>query len=446
MAKKIIQDIYVGKKSIRSIQRDNPPVRTLRKTELPKKETIESESVEEVFIERAENQNEKVSKNSHFFLWLLCIVCFGFVLFLLSSVFGNAVVTITPKTQAVVFNDSYNITTDTSNTKDLHYQIMTVTKTLSKDLATDGQASVETKAIGKAIIYNNNSSSKQRIVNNTRLQSVDGLIYRTRASVDVPGIKTVNGVKTPGSAEVEIIADMPGDKYNMKVSDLKGDFKIPGFEGSPKYTTFYARLSADATGGFIGNVGKVSPDAITAGRVELLANLKTNLVKDIYSQTPDQFIVFKDNYFIQTNDLPDLPKDNSYQISEQAVAYAVMFKKDELSNYLAKSKIKNFDNSQVNVLWSDDIVATTTGATNKPWTEKSLKLSLTGKSSFVWVYDPAVILSAIKGQSKDILNVVLQNNPSIKEIQASIRPQWNTAFPKDENKIKILDSINNATN
>lgn len=434
MAKKIIQDIYTSKKSIRLVKRSGPSARREETKEIHKRNDYEED------IERI-SRKEKVSNNSHIFLWGLSIVFVGIVLFLLSSTFSTATITITPKTQALVLNDTLNITTDATNTKNLHFQIMTVKKTASKSLETDGEQYVETKATGKVIIYNNDSTSKQRLINNTRLESSEGLIYRIRDSVDVPGIKTVNGVKTPGSVEVDVIADAPGEKYNMSISDLKGDFKIPGFKGSTKYNTFYARLSSDIAGGFIGNQKKVSETSITSGRNEIINSLKTDIVKDIYTQTPEQFIVFKDNYFTQINDLPDTSKDNGYQISEEAVAYVVMFNKDELSSYLAKQKIENYDNSKVDILWTDAVTASTTGSTAKPWTEKTLKIKLVGQTRFVWQYDPSVILSEIKGQSRNILQAVLKQNPSIKEIQASIRPQWNSVFPKNDDKIKIVDSI-----
>jgi hypothetical protein len=431
MAKKIIQDIYINKKSIRLIKKSRSNV---------KHEEIRENNKKDEHIEKKRTL-EKVSNNSHFFLWGLCIVFVALVLFLLSSTFSTATITITPKIQTLVLDDTFNITTDTTNTKNLHFQIMTVKKTASKSLETDGEQYVELKAMGKVIIYNNDSTSKQRLINNTRLSTPDGLIYRIRNSVDVPGTKVVSGVKTPGSVEVDVIADVAGDKYNMSISDLKGDFKIPGFKDSTKYNTFYARLSSDITGGFIGNQKKVSQDNIIAGRNELINSLKTDIVKDIYTQTPEQFLVFKDNYFTQINDLPGVSKNSSYEISEEVIAYVVMFNKVELSNYLAKIKIKDFDNSKVDILWSDAISASTTGSTAKPWTEKTLKIKLTGQTRFVWVYDPKEILSAIKGQSRDILQILLKQTPPIKEIQASIRPQWNSTFPKNENKIKIVDSI-----
>jgi hypothetical protein len=254
MPKKIIQDIFVVKKSIRMIKKSD--IRDgffidHKKTcneENVKNHLVDKLEAEEIGVDDNEYVEEKkyVTKNSLMFLWVICIISIATLLFFLSSVFATATLTITPKNQIVALNDTYNIILDKSVTG-LHYQVMTIKKELSKTLETDGEEYVERKATGKAILYNNYSTSKQRLINNTRLDTKDGLTYRIRQSVEVPGIKTIAGVKTPGSVEVEIIADMPGDKYNMKLSDLKGDFTIPGFKGDPRYSLFYGRLSADTT-------------------------------------------------------------------------------------------------------------------------------------------------------------------------------------------------------
>ena len=371
-----------------------------------------------------------------------CLHCFyAVLLFFLSSTFATATLTITPKNQTVVLNDTYNIFSD-KTASGLHYQVMTIKKDLSKALETDGEEYVEKKATGKAILYNNFSTSNQRLINNTRLETKDGLTYRIRESVDVPGIKTIDGVKTPGSIEVEIIADMSGDKYNMKLSDLKGDFTIPGFKGSTKYTTFYGRLSLDVTGGFVGQVKKVSDEKITSDREELKNTLKSDLVKEVYSKKPEQYVLFKDNYYTQCNDLADDSTSGGYKISEECSINAIVFNKEELSSFIAKNKIKDFDNSSVDIMWNDNDSVSLLGSTEKPWNEISLKVRFAGPAQIVWSYDVNVILSSIIGQDKSIINSVIENNKnSLTEIQATIRPMWKNTFPENSKKIKIIDTI-----
>lgn len=452
MAKKIIQDIYVVKKSIRMIKKSDVRDGFFAKKKSLKEENPPEELIEKLTIKEEVNsfdegdyveEKKRITKDSLMFIWIICIIVIATSLFLLSSKFATATLTITPKNQTIPLNDTYNITSDKNvSTSTLHFEVMTVKKDLSKNLETDGEEYVERKATGKAIIYNNYGTGNQRLINNTRLETKDGLTYRIRTSVDVPGIKTIKGVKTPGSVEVEIIADMPGDKYNMKLSDFKGDFTIPGFKGSTKYTTFYARLSEDTVGGFIGNVKKVSDEKIAAGRTELKTSLKDELIKEVYAKNPDQYMLFKNNYYLQCNDLADDASGSAYKITEECSINAIVFSKDALANFIATNKIKSFDNSKVDIMWNDDDAVVITGSTAKPWNETSLKAVFTGPAQIVWSYDSSKILSLIVGQDKTIINSVIENNTnSLTEIKAAIRPVWRNTFPENDKKIKIIDTI-----
>ncbi len=460
MSKKIIQDIYVVKKSIRMIKKSdvgNGFYSSRKKIHGNKNsiddltDKISEENDNKNIIDESDNndyiieEKKHVTKDSLMFLWIICIISIAVLLFMLSSMFATATLTITPKNQTLVLDDTYNITSDKNiSTSTLHYDVMTITKDLSKTLQTDGEEYVERKATGKATLYNNFSTGNQRLIINTRLETKDGLIYKTRESVNIPGTTMVKGVKTPGSVEVEIIADDVGDKYNMKLSDFKGDFTIFGFKGTPKYSAFYGRLNSDITGGFVGNVKKVSEEKLTAGRTELEDTLTADLIKEAYSKLPEQYILFKDNYYVQCDDLPDISEDKDYKISKECSINSIVFDKKVLSSFIASNNIKNFDNLGVDIIWKDQFSLSLQGTTNKPWNETYLKAKFSGPIQVVWSYDADEILSSIVGQDKSVLDFIIKNNQaSLIEVQATIRPPWKKAFPEKEKKIKIIDTVRN---
>jgi len=440
MAKKLIQDIVVKKTGINFF---NKNLSKKPEAEEPAiKLSINNISSEKhTHARHHKHHEEKVSKNSHIILWIVCIITVATLLFMLMSTFASATITIIPKDKLLTMNDTYSMNAK-KGIDGLYYQVINLKRDISKSITSDSEENVERKATGKAILYNNFSTSNQRLITNTRLQSVDGLIYRIRQSVDIPGIKTINGVKTPGSVEVDIIADVAGDKYNMKLSDFKGDFKIPGFKDSAKYNGFYGRLSSDLTGGYIGKVKSVSDQVLSANRNELKNTLSEGLIKDIYLQKPEQYYIFKDSYFIQFTDLPDVSGEKDYTISESATIYAIIFDKSELSTFIAENKIKGFDGSKVDVLWKDNIQATISGVTAKPWTESSLKIKLAGDADIVWSYDKDEIISEIIGKNKSVIKDILNTNKdSIVGINAVINPRWKQTFPSNIKKIKLIDSV-----
>ena len=266
MARKLIQDIYVKEKPadvvpVRQHEEIQRPAEPRQEPKMPptkaEKEFFNRrQDFKKIFRERKKDLDvverfgpeEKISKNSHIFIWIVCIICVATLLFFVSSIFATATLTITPKYEPVALNDTYQVTMSTSTapnastTPSLNYQIVAMTQTMSESLVTSGSQNVAIKAAGKAVIYNNYSAASQRLIINTRLETTGGLIYRITQSTTVPGIKTINGVKTPGSVEVNIIADAPGTQYNMKLTDFKGDFTVPGFQGTPQYNGFYARF------------------------------------------------------------------------------------------------------------------------------------------------------------------------------------------------------------
>ncbi len=434
--RKIIQDIIIRKKY--SVKDGEV---SFKKAEIYNEKSSQSKPVKDPKIyQETVMFGDKQKNNSRVLIWSVSVISLIALFFVFSYVFSSAEILITPKTEKISLSNTWPIMSD-KNADGLHYQIISLTQNLTKGLVTDGEEYVEKKATGKVIVYNNYSSQTQRLISNTRLQALSGLIYRVRDSAEVPGYKIVKGVKTPGSVEIDIIADSAGDKFNMKLSDFKGDFKIPGFKGSPKYNDFYGRLNSDVTGGFIGNVKKVSPDTVSVGRDELKKNLSESLLKSIYASLPDSSVVFKDNYFIQYSELPDDSSGKDLKINEEGVIHAIAFDRDELANYIAKQKIKSFDGGKVELVFSG-ITATTSGNTDRQWLENSLKLSISGNSMLVWKYNENAILQKIIGNKKSIVTLIAKENKnSIVSIVARIQPMWFTTFPTAIKKIQVIDTV-----
>ncbi len=111
--------------------------------------------------------------------------------------------------------------------------------------ATGTSTSENFKARGTVVIYNNYGPQPQPLVATTRLLTPDGKLFRLVKRVTVPGMKTVDGKTVPGEVRAEVIADKPGEEYNIGPSE----FTIPGFKGSPKYGKFTAKSDAPMVGG-----------------------------------------------------------------------------------------------------------------------------------------------------------------------------------------------------
>jgi len=125
---------------------------------------------------------------------------------------------------------------------ELEYSLITHTTEASDTITATGRETVEEKASGRIIVYNNHSSATQRLIKNTRFESPEGLIFRINESVEIPGMtKSTDGEIVPGVISAEVFADGTGEQYNIDASQ----FTIPGLKGTDQYEDMYAESTAN---------------------------------------------------------------------------------------------------------------------------------------------------------------------------------------------------------
>ena len=273
-AKKILQDIVPGeKRSIRNIglDREGPSVAKVPRKRVQKARTIEDEDVPvapratsretakeearmEILEELAEEKEtvrrpslrKKKNGKNIFLAFIITLLCLGVIATSLSLLYAKATVTITPKIANFNIEGTFTAKKEPLSSE-LGYEVVTATDETTSTIAATAGPLVQTKAKGTVVIYNNHSTTPQTLIAGTRLSTPEGLVYRTASSIVVPGKKA-----SPGSVSVAIVADQAGENYNTKISDLSGDFKIVGYKGTDKYSSFYGRLKTDLLGGFSG--------------------------------------------------------------------------------------------------------------------------------------------------------------------------------------------------
>jgi len=440
MAKNIIQDVVANnRRSIRqiSIDRRRRPARG----EARKMEVDELEEKKKAETASRETRKEIKKKNApKMIIWTIALLSIIFLLFSVTSFFSTATVTVIPKTARVAFNDTY-IAKKNALPGELRYEVMTLQKKMSKQLEATETENLKLKASGKIVVYNNFSAVPQKLIINTRFESEEGLIYKIPKSIIVPGIKSVGGKKVPGSVETLVFADEPGEKYNMKISDLKGDFKIAGFKGGKKYNFFYARLKTDIAGGSSGLVKKVPGKILDEARKELRADIKSELLKEAYATKPQSSVLLADAYYYSDYvSLPDtLLGADKIEINENATFHGIIFDEAELNSYVVKNKLPDYDGAPVNLVLDDNTGVSLSGnsSAKPPWEGDSLSLSLKGGADVIWTYDEALLQKSLAGQRKSDLNRIISSFLGIAEVRAQVRPYWKRSFPNKPEKIKV---------
>ncbi|MEZ4103605.1 MAG: hypothetical protein R3B55_03620 [Candidatus Paceibacterota bacterium] len=161
-------------------------------------------------------------------IWYVAVFCILFLVFSLSFFFSSAKVIVTPRSGNIEINKLIVASKNPLDSKSLSFDVVTLSGEESVTVSNTEKKYVERKATGSVRLFNNNSTSEQKLLIDTRLEASDGKIYKTVKAVSIPGQKVVSGKTVPGSVDVDIYADVAGEEYNKP----KTDFKILGFKGN----------------------------------------------------------------------------------------------------------------------------------------------------------------------------------------------------------------------
>lgn len=404
------------------------------------------ETVQETSYVRIEKQTEEWKEGStgigsRLVLWLIGAISTVVLLFFLGNVFSGATITITPKSQNVKV-DLNLIAKPNAATGELAYTLFTTSRDKDGTLQTDGEKPVESRASGRIIIYNNYSTSAQRLVKNTRFETPDGLIYRLADSVTVPGRHSVGGKIVPGSIEVSVYAETAGDEYNIGLTD----FTVPGFKSNTeRFNNFYGRSKTPMTGGKIGMQKVVSDEKMNQTRTLFEQSLIQDLLVEAKKQAPKDSVFYDGAYSVEFESIPSgtIAAGNNVTIRERAHFTAFFFKQADLARAIALNSLENFDGAPIDVpninnlkFQINDSVKFRAGVVGP------ISFKLSGDASVIWRFDEDKLKSDIVGKNKSELLGVVSKYPAIALANVTIRPFWKTAFPSSPSKIKIETAPN----
>jgi len=374
---------------------------------------------------------------SRFGLWIVALVIVAVFALSFSLLFSGSKVMVTPKQRDVLIDGTFQTSLETAGT--LGYELMSIERVLSRTIPATGEEEAEERATGQIIIYNDFDSNEQRLITNTRFESPDGLVYRINEPVVVPGQQEVGGKTVPGSIEVTVYADEPGEAYNIGLTD----FDIPGFRGGPRFEKFYARSRTPMTGGFVGARLTVEESAVEEARVELREELESTLLSEGATQVPVDFHLFDDATFIRFESLPNIDKDGEAEVREKAILYGVLFNKEELAKFVAQNTVAGFEEAALEITdFSTLAFSVIEKDAVRPWEDGTVSFMLTGTAHLVWIFDEVRFKEDLAGRAKDALPTILSGYTSIEQARIVLRPFWKRSLPKNPDKITIERIIN----
>ncbi|MCK4892197.1 MAG: hypothetical protein KAS78_06020 [Candidatus Pacebacteria bacterium] len=316
-----------------------------------------------------------------------------------------------------------------------------ITSEKSENYPTTGKKQVQEKASGEIMVFNEYSSSPQRIVASTRFLSKEsGKLFRIKDAVTIPGFSRVEGVDVPGQIAIKVYADKIGEEYNIG-SD---SFHLPGLQGSAKYAAIYARSTKAMSGG-------IDKEAVYFSQSDYVT-AKENLVKIVEDESEKSFLnkISENDLFLEdTKKEEKLEINTDIEVGNIADNFQMSVKADIRAFSISKADLDEIINEKINLRLD----------TNKKLLDNSrsykvgeIKIDEDEKITVpIHINQGLIIKVDIEKLKKDVadkseveLKSYFSNMNGVKSTNISFWPFWVKSIPSSYEKINIAIDINDS--
>lgn len=391
---------------------------------------------EDPYIDRVEVIDGRGRRAKKAILSAIVIAILGVAGFGATTLLRGAEVSAYPKFKDVNIEATFTSATS-PQVGELGHEILTLTEEGERTVGANGQEEVSEQATGVITVYNEFSTSEQRLIKNTRFASPDGLIFRIPDSIEVPGYRTVDGQTIPGEVKIEVFADGPGVQYNIGPSR----FTIPGLEGTEQFETMYATSDASFTGGYEGMRFVLDETEVLKTRQELQLELRDRLLARLPNERPAGFELFEGAITFEFNSLPSTARgEDNAVIKEEARLVVPLFNDAEFAAYIAENTIAGYEQLPVRIDDTSKIAFEYPSSTLDDISDdQEIQFKLRGNVRVIWDFDKEQLRNDLMGLPKTALPSVLSKYPAIERAEAVVRPFWKQSFPEEPNSIEIIE-------
>jgi hypothetical protein len=364
----------------------------------------------------------------------IAIIVLGF---LANILLRGADVTVYPKLRDVFVQANFTAFTN-PKVGDLGYELLTLEATGERQVKAAGKEVVSLRAEGKIVVYNTKSTAPQRLIKNTRFENGDGLIFRIKESIEVPGVtKDSKGNPVPGTVVASVFADGTGEQYNLPPSR----FTVPGLKGTDQYDSVYGESTVAFTGGFEGEKYLIDEAELSTAKQALQIELRDKLLARLNEERPAGFILYDNAVTFTFDSLPSTEYGDSLAtIKERARLQVPLFNESEFAEFIANKSVPDYAGDPVQIPNPETLTFSYQSATTTITdisTFDSIEFLLKGNARIIWTFDENALKSELISIEKNEAAAVFSSYPSISNAQAEVRPFWESSFPDSPDHIKI---------
>jgi len=337
----------------------------------------------------------------------------------------------------VTVSASRSSVTATDKSIQLPGQVFTNPGNLQASYTASGSQHVERKATGTITIYNEYSSEKQSLLAGTRFSAPDGKIFKTNTKITVPGAKINNGKISGSQIDVSVTAEKAGADYNIQPTSK---FRIPGFQGTPKYDAFYGISSAPMSGGIVGDIKVPTKDDIVKAESDIKNILESNLKGQTFIKVPDDVKILPKAYSFQVikeTVSKEAGADGKFTILMSGEFKAIGFKEGDLLGAFASQVATQ---SNVDLTLHDSSLQQSDSGYGDPTLDLkngNMSFNMDFKSNWVRAFDVNDFKNKIADKSKTDITTTIYGLPGFVSGEVSFWPIWVFKSPHDISKIVV---------
>lgn len=313
-------------------------------------------------------------------------------------------------------------------------QLIRLDKVQSESFPATGQRQLNEKAGGVITIYNEFSSSPQALVEKTRFVSEGGKIFRITESVTVPGARIEGGQIIASSINAEVVADQPGEDYNIGPSR----FTIPGFKGGPKYEGFYGISKNSMGGGAAGMMTVVSQDDFDRAKATLWQKLEPLLDQEIKAQIPSGLKLLDEALQEEIGSAESSvavgARGDNFTLSMKGVAAVLLFDEKDIFGLAAQKVAANVDE---NKSVDEEASQIEYREVKADFSRGQLNFKAKVIERLIWKVETENLKRLIAGKEESEIKEIFNGRPEIEKARVLFWPFWVKKVPANLDKIKI---------
>lgn len=427
----VLPDDYEEKKEVEK--------NTEKKKELKINEYFENLSLSKQRLQRTPQAKTKpkILHKLTLVIFILSIIIGG--VYWGGNIFQKVDITMTVKHKSITYKNKQFIASKDLNGNSINFEIMITSDKESKNIILTQSKDVSIKAKGSITLYNEFSTTPEKLVSGTFLSDNDGKAYKINNAITIPGYKMDNKKIIPGQVVVNISSFLAGDAYNGSPSD----FYINSFKGTTKYSKIYGKLKDPLIGGASGPMYTL--DDMSKSKINNIAqsSFKEDLLRQVRALVPPGYILYPDaltfSYKIEDNFLSKTPEA---EIPIEGSLSVVLLKEKNLMDNVIKISLPDISGNELKEITISDLNKFSFNFVDKNQLitkdMSSVSFLLSGDVDAIWNPDKNVLKTKLLGINKNEILSIFKQDPGIASALVKIFPPWRKYTPDDLSKINII--------